>query len=250
MPYLNTNTDIIVAVAFGIFFLCGWMKGFLRSLAGPLSLVVGSLAGIAYYRQTQNIALALTISTVGPFFLNFALSFFLKTWRKTINKDQDLSLISHILGGCFTTLWSGTIFILFFILLTLIPGQLSWLKNIQNDIHNSAIYNLINTLSEDRLSSAHVSIENITELAKNPSKFEEFADAEKFDELMDNPTFSDLFSDEETLQQIENKNISELLTNPKMQSLLEDKNLLQKIMEFQQDIIKKGFKSNLQSNIE
>jgi len=49
------TTDYIVLGALLLFFINGWRKGVLKTLLAPISMIIGCLGALLYYRQTHNI---------------------------------------------------------------------------------------------------------------------------------------------------------------------------------------------------
>ncbi len=222
-------TDYITLGAFLYFFFNGWRKGFLKTLLGPISLIVGCLIGYSHYQKTQNIGAALAICIISPFIFTFLASIILKLWNKTVNSDIPPSTVSRLSGSAFSLLWGGGYLVIMMVLIAVSPLKFGWLETAQNNVLASRSYALITERFGDKIPSGFLDIKKVTAVLQNPAKLEAFESSPEFKALRSDARLKELFSDKKTAEQIVNKDYGGLLSNPKMQAVFKDKELLQKL---------------------
>lgn len=230
-------TDYIALGALFYFFLNGWHKGILRTLLGPISFVIGCSIAFIYYHQTRNIATSLLICALSPFALKILISLILKIWGKFTDKDTLLSVPSKLLGSIFSVLWSGSYLGLLIILIGLIPLQSGWFEKIQNDVIASKSHGIIHQLIGNKVPIASGSVKNLTAIFEDPAKLQRLRSTKEFKTFMEDDDLKKIFSDEETIEQIGNKEYGKLLANPKIQSVFQNEQLLKKIFALNKKII-------------
>jgi len=233
-------TDTIMLAALLLFFIKGWHKGALKTLLGPIALIVGCLIAFKYYQQTHNIAISLSIGIFSPFALRILASLILKLFNKAVNKNESLSLSSKVFGSVFGVLWSGSYLVMTLILIGLIPLKVTWFEKIQNDVIASKSYTTINQFMDKNTPSISGSINTITALIENPAKIQKFRSSKEFETLIEDDTFQEIFSDEELAEQIQNKDYGKLLANPKIQSIMQDEQLLEKMFALNKKIMEES----------
>ena len=226
---MHNITDYITLGAFLYFFFNGWRKGFLKTLLGPISLIAGCLIGYGYYQRTQNIAIGLGICIIGPFIINILASILLKLWHKAVNSDVPPPTISRLLASAFSILWGGSYLVMMLILIAVSPLKFGWFEKAQKDVLESRSYAFINARLGDRIPSGLLDIKKVTDILQDPAKFEKFESTQEFKALREDTRLKELLSDEETAEQIRNKDYGKLLSNHKMQAVFQDKELLKKM---------------------
>ncbi len=222
-------TDYITIAAFLYFFFNGWRKGFLKTLLGPLSLIIGCFAGFAYYQKTQNMAMSLGISILGPFAINILASIVLRLWHKAVNGDIPLSPINRISASALSILWGGSYLALMLLLIGITPLKISWFEKMQNDVLASKSYAFIDRQIGNKMPDTILDVKKITGLLKDPEKLEKFQSTEEFKALSSDELLKDILSDEETAEQIKSQDYGALLANPKIQEVFQNEELLKKI---------------------
>lgn len=233
-------TDLIVAIALICFLSTGWEKGFLRSILGPVSLVIACIFAYFYYLETEDLIMALLISIIGPFILNFLASSILKLWNKATKEEKPPFSFGSFLGAVFSAFWSGSILILTIIFLAIIPSNNRFYVEIRNDIIKSHTFTFVNKIAGDKIPIAIFDFQATIEAFQDPEKLEELESSQAYQDIVNNKNIKALLSDETTLEQIQNKDIGQLLKNPNMQAILKDKELLKKFLELNKEILKKN----------
>jgi len=247
---MNT-TDLIIA-AFGILFIIsGWSKGIVRSLLGPAALVLATAAAFIYYQKTHNILISCVIGIFGPLVLGWALSLFLAVWNNIFNSDAkgEPMLPSRILGSVFHLLWGGTFVVLTVVLLLMIPEKyitIPGLARAQNNIRTSTIYSYSKIFWPSSMISLN-SVENGLSILDNPEKIEKLQASPEFQSLQQEPKIQEILADEETLRQIQDKDLGKLLSNPKIMALIRDKELMEKFLDLNKRLIMEGQKETSSS---
>lgn len=140
---MNT-VDLIILVISLFYFIRGWTKGFLRTIFGPISLIIGSIMSYIYFKQSGNIFVSILIGLMGPFVLNLGLSLLIKIWRKVTDEDNDAFTIGRLLGGICGFIWGFSLTTLIIVLIGLAPLQNSGLKSVQDQVKQSRYYSLLN----------------------------------------------------------------------------------------------------------
>ena len=243
-------TDYIMLGALLYFFIKGWHKGALKTLLGPIALIVGCVIAFLYYRQTQNIPISLSICFLSPFALRIVASLALKFWDKTVNKETSLSIPSRVLGSIFGVLWSGSYLVMMLILIGFIPLHVSWFEKIRNDVAASKSYDAIYQFMDKKTPSIASNINKITAIIENPAILRQFQSTKEFETLIEDDTLQEIFSDEELAEQIQNKDYGKILANPKIQSIMQDEQLLEKMFALNKKIMEESFDDELSAGRE
>ena len=165
-------TDYITAAILLYLFYKGWRKGFLKTLLGPISLVIGCIMAFVYYQRTHNITTSLLICFFSPFVLKFLASIFLKLWHKAVNNNDPLSTSSRLMGSGISILWGGSYFVILYIMIAMVPLRIPWFEKIQSDVTSSHSYAFIEHWVINKIPGASLDIKKITELLEDPSKLE------------------------------------------------------------------------------
>jgi len=243
---LNTMiTDYIMIGVLLYFFFNGWRKGFFRALLGPISLIIGCLIAFIYYQRTQNLAISLFICALSPFVLKILFSLILKLWNKATNKGAPPSISSKLLGSTFSVLWGGSYLAILVILIGLIPVHPAWFEKIQNDVIVSKSYHAIYHFIENKVPAASGNIKKLAAIFENPAKLQQFQSTKEFETLMEDDNLKEIFSDEETAEQIRNKEYGKLMANPKIQSVFQNEQLLKKMFALNKKIMEASLDDEL-----
>lgn len=233
---MNT-VDLIILIVGLFYFIRGWMKGFLRTIFGPISLIIGGIASYVYFKQSGNIFVSILIGLVLPFILNFGLSFLLNIWRKATDEDDSFT-IGRLLGGIFSCIWGTSLATLIVILIVLTPPQISWLKKLQNQIKQSQYYSFLNQYITLEKTDDQIGLNTLQKILNDPVKIQRFQETETFRELVNDEKLKKIFADQETLNNLKNNNIGALLKNPEFLKLISDEEFRTKILSAYQEILK------------
>lgn len=233
-------TDTVVLILLGYLFYAGWSKGFLRTLLGPLSLILACMAGFSYYQHTRSLVPSLMIGILGPFILNILFSFSINVWHTTVNQGTPPSTLSRVLGCGFSLLWGGSYLILVLISIMIIPADFSWLKAMREDLRHSQTHAVLSRWIAEKTPLKTMDIPKITAMLQDPVHRPQIESLEEYKSLMEEDALKEVFSDEETLRQIQEKNIAELLANPKIQAALQNEEIVKKLLDLNVKIIQQS----------
>ena len=128
-------TDLVTLILSFIFLIRGAIRGFLRSLLVPFSIVVATVISVIYYQMTNEIVICLLIGLFGPMILHHFLRFFLKNFSKATNTEVKPSFLSRLGGSALTFCW-GWVFIIFtLVLIAVLPAWGKVLTAVRNDVY-------------------------------------------------------------------------------------------------------------------
>ena len=232
--------DTVILILFLYFFYSGWCKGLLLTILGPILLVFCSIASYVYYVKTGNIIASLLISIIGPFTLNIAFSFLIRLSRTATKDDQPTFSLGKFFGGCLSLSWGGIVVLLILFLVMILPGDFQWLNNIQAAVAESRSYKMIGVLTNNKAPAEAFNFNKLKETLTDPKRMKKVESTQEFKDFIDDPLIHELFSDDETNRQIQERSISELLSNPKIQSILQDEEALKKYIALYQTILEAG----------
>jgi uncharacterized membrane protein required for colicin V production len=227
-----TLTDLITSLLSIYLIALGASRGFLRSLLGPVSLVVGTVVSIVYYNCTKQLIVSLIIGLAGPFILLLILKFLLRTWVSVTKSTDKPDFLSRT-GGLVLTLFWGWVFVVFtLILLAAFPPLNEPLKFIHHDVTSSVSYSVAKPLediffqSPQKIPAAGPVRAHAAGSAANPS-----GEAKS---LADDPRFQKVLQDPEVQKEIREHDYVKLMQNPKMlaltQQIMNDPAAMKKVL--------------------
>jgi uncharacterized membrane protein required for colicin V production len=223
-------TDIIVLFIIVFFIYRGWQKGFLRTILGPLSLVLCTFGAYVYYYKTKNIPFSLLIAFIGPIGLTIFVGLSLTIWRRFFNKEGKISHLSRILGSFLNLLWSGSILVGVLTLLLFIPQKMPFFRTTQKDFHKSITYKYLNNFFQKRIPSLANIEQRINVLSLDPQQQPKEV-SDKLNELRQDERIQSILSDPVIANQIEKRDISQLISNPKILAIAQDEDLMMKFLD-------------------
>ncbi|MBI5150047.1 MAG: hypothetical protein HZA28_04665 [Candidatus Omnitrophica bacterium] len=221
-------------------FVRGWCKGLLRTLVGPISLLLSCVVAVLYYLHTPNMLMAFVITIAGPILLNILFSFALNVWQNTAGASRALSLESRILGGGLAALWSGIHILFILVLIVIIPINAPWLKGIQENVLSSRTYSLVDSWVKRLRPAKPMDLHGISRSMQDPARQERIQSLDEYKAVMEDETLREILTDKEFVEAARNKDFSKLMTNPKMQAIFQDKKLLQKILDLNLKIMEQS----------
>jgi uncharacterized membrane protein required for colicin V production len=204
-----TITDSIVFCLTIFFIIRGASRGFMKSLLGPISIIVATALSILYYNVTKNMMISLLIGVFGPFLLSFILQFLLQSWAVFTNTQIKPNFLSRLSGSIITLAW-GWVFIIFtLILLSLLPIWNKSLKALHKDVLGSASYSFAKPLGDIFFIPPKQSTEATPTVATNTD----------VKSLADDPRFQKILQDPDIQAEINAHDFVKLMSNPKMMEL-------------------------------
>ena len=237
---MSSMTDSIILALTLFFSYRGWSQGLLRTLIGPIALLLGCIMAVIHYSQNHNIIMAFAISVVAPMLLNLSLSFVLTIWNKTINTDKTISPASRAWGAGLCALWGGINLLLVIVLIALIPSNAPWIENARRDIFNSRTYSLLGRWTKHLVPQKSLDIRSVSQILQNPNQMQNLQSSEEYKAVREDKSIQDILKDEEMMRDIQEKNFAKLLANPKMQALIKDPELVKKILDMNVKIMEQN----------
>ena len=217
-------TDIITFFLSILFLVRGALRGFMKSLMVPLSIIIATFISIIYYQITKEIIVSLILGLFGPFFLHLLFKFLLKTFAKATNTEIKPTFLSRLGGAILTLIW-GWVFIIFaLILLAVLPPWGNTLIAVHNDVTKSASYQLAKPWGESLFTPPPKNVAAVTSaVSTNDAK-----------SLAEDPRFQKILQDPDIQKEIEAHDIVKLMANPKMidltQQIMSDPATMKKIL--------------------
>lgn len=228
---LSSVTDSVVLALTLYFLYRGWSQGLLRTLVGPIALLLGCVIAAIYYAQSHNIIMAFALSLVVPVILNIVFSLTLTIWQKTVNADSPVSPASRAWGAGLCALWGDINLLLIIVLIALIPSNASWIENIRRDIFSSATYSIVDQWTKHLVPKKSIDIRAASQVLKDPGQMQRLQSSAEYKAVWEDKTIQTLLTDEEIMKDIQDKNFAKLMANPKMQALVKDPQLVKKILD-------------------
>ncbi|HLD70212.1 MAG TPA: CvpA family protein [Candidatus Omnitrophota bacterium] len=239
-----TITDYIVLIVVGLSTLNGWRRGFLRSILGPLALILCSFFSLIYFQITHNLFLTLLFGILGPILLNILFALLLGSGKKTTPENQSISSISRILGALFNFSWNTGLLILFLVWILIIPANVFGLAKIHSDINRSLTISLLNKLLPDRLPMVE-RFQNTWNVLNDPKKRGAIESSLEYKAIAQDQKIQNILADQNLIEQIRRGEIAKVLSNPKIREISQDKELIKKFLDLESSILRKESPKNL-----
>ena len=233
-----TITDYIVLIVVSLSTFNGWRRGFLRSLLGPLSLVLCSVLSFVYFQKTHNLFWSLLLCVLGPLLLNILLPLLLKIGQKTAPEDKSISSSSRILGALFNLSWNTGTLILFLVWILMLPANVFGLAKIHSDINGSMTISLLNQLLPNYLPLVD-HFQNTWRVLNDPKERKMIESSPEYTALSQDEKIQGILADQDLIDQIRRGEMAKILSNPKIQEIFQDKELIKKFLALENSILRK-----------
>lgn len=243
---LLTTTDYIVLIVVGLSALHGWSQGFLRSILGPVALVLCSFLAFLYFQTTHNLFGALLFGTLGPILLNVLFALLLGG-KKTNPDDQPISSNSRALGALFNLSWNTGLLILFLFCILLIPANAFGLTKIHSDINRSATISLLNKLLPKHLPPVE-HFQKTLNVLKDPKERGAIESSAEYKAIAQDQKIKNILTDQNLIEQIRRGEMAKVLSNPKIQELSHDKELIKKFLDLESSVLQKQLPQNIRND--
>ena len=183
---MHSTTDYIVFGLLLFYFFRGYSLGLLRTLLGPISLFLGTVASFIYYIKTSNVLISLVIGIVGPVAINILLSLILKFSKKISPDQKSFFSLRRLLAGLINASWYGAIIAITLVLLVIIPYPVKWFQRTQDDIVSSISYRVLYQLFPKNMITAKKQIDMSLKLLHDPSVAEKIENTQEYRDFIDN----------------------------------------------------------------
>lgn len=241
---MSPVVDCAVLFLLLYFLLDGLHRGFAHILIGPLSLGIGVLASLFYFRQTHNIIHCFLIMIAGPVLTAILLSLLLSLWHKKVNRVEGVPFLSRLAGGIFNLGWGILLASLFLTFIAIMPPEVLPVQGLQKGVVDSYAYKLVNLFIKDKIPYVN-NVEILLQETRNPQKMAAIQVTPEFKTFYSDEKIQEVLSDEETVREIRTKDFTKLMTNPKIQALFQDEALLKKILDLNTQMGNQAPQNNL-----
>lgn len=228
------QTDSLILASFVVFFWMGWRRGLIRTVFGPIAFIIASVISYQYFIKTNDLIASLVIATIGPFVLNLILRFVIKI-SSAADKKNDSFPLGRWIGGFLSMFWEGSLVILTIFLIAMLP-PLPGITKIRNNILESQTCRFIQKQVDKIIPTSSFDIKNVIEKSQDPEVAKAVQESQEYADLMNDPRMKRLFSDEELMKQIENRDIGKLINTPIFKEILQDPELIKKFLAINQKI--------------
>ena len=236
---MHNTIDLIVIVLVLYYLYRGWTKGFVGSLIGPISLLLGAGISYMYFRQSHNMMVAGIISFFCPILIHVTLSVVTNVSTYGHRKPEP-SVISSLFGAVISLGWSGGILVLLMLMINVLPPQLPSIAAIQERLALTKSYQLVNHVTGSFSIYSSMPIQTFMAVLENPEQLAAVQSSAEYQSFVNDDRIKALMSDPEIQSAVEDRNIGKMLADKRMIDLLQDEDLLSKIFAVQGLIIQQG----------
>jgi len=228
---MYTTTDLVVLLLLIFFTYRGWRKGLLRSLIGPVSLVICGMIAMIHYDLNKNLVTSLTIAIIGSVVLSIVAMIVLSLMRLTVDKEYRDYIFwgSRLLGSIFNLIWKGAIISSILLSLAMLPTHIFGLHKLHTDVVESVSYSVAHRLIS-KIKPAKEAAETL-DLLNDSHYLDKLSSTDEYEKLMKDEKIQELRNDPEVAEMMDNKDIAGLMSNPKIIELLQDDEFMLKINE-------------------
>jgi hypothetical protein len=222
-------TDIIVIVLLVILAANGAYQGLLRSLVGPVALLISLLLSVFVYFSTKSFSASFLTAVLGPFFFAWIIVSALKRWLNS-EESPRLSIVSRVGGQVVNVVWGSIVIFLTIAFLAFFPFNRFDLPGVSKDIHRSFCYRLIEPMFinkalnyEKPLNPADCEAGLCSASEKD---LEALAADPQIQAILNDPRVQRLYNDPAAQIAIKNKDYRAILDNPAIRELSQDPRFL------------------------
>ncbi len=224
------QTDVVTVIIISLMVLRGASQGFVRSISGPLCLIIGAIAGYCALLATHNFYIVLLIALAAPFLLGWMINSMLYIWAG--DQPPKISLFSRLAGALVNLAWVGTLLAFTILVVTTFRLQDERLESLRQIMKSSITCRL---LEKELLGIAEASPRGsscpTSECAMDPADAEALSNDETFRTLMANERLQKVIYDPVLREAIDKKDIAKFFTNPTVADMFLDIKLLGKIIK-------------------
>lgn len=236
--------DKIIIALLCLFFLSGWMRGFLKSLIGPISFLFCFISAVIFYDLNRNILMATFIATIGTIALTITLNVLLMASLATVNKEfrGKAFLVSRILGSIINILWQGNIMFMAIILLSALPIRNEKFEILQNQAAESRIlahYYQKVIYPDNRLTAITMSLA----MMRDPQRMQIITNTPEFATFYADPKVQKFINDPQVMEAMAAQNSLALIQSPSLRELVTDDTAMYQFTRLATTIYRRNLKS-------
>ncbi len=221
------NIDIIAITLLTLYFVGGWHFALFRSLIGPGSFLLSYTIAVINYDLMSNPIIATIVCVTGTVGLTIALNILFIAAQMSVDKKyRNYTLwINRLAGGLISVAWNGLLTVMAVIIFMILPDNGGPVSKIQTEINTSWSYGYANAFIVPRVPKLNTLALGLL-VFKDPSHFAAVADTNEYHDFFNNPRLQAILTDNETLDQIEQRDILRLMKNPKVHAAINDTGLI------------------------
>jgi hypothetical protein len=225
-------TDIAVITILVILAANGAYQGFVRSLIGPVALVLSLVVSGFVYLATKSFSLSFLIGIIGPFFFAWVITAGLSKFIHPADVPQ-LTMISRVMGQLVNLAWGSVVMGFLVAFLAMFPFEQYQLYGVSKDVRQSYSYRVVlPVLSGGRIQPPPAQTNcSLGVCSASPDDLQALADDKEIQEIMNDPRMQALINDPAVQKAAETQNVQALLRNPSIQALTQDPAFLFKVMK-------------------
>lgn len=213
--------DKIIIGLLCLFFLSGWLRGFLKALIGPISFLLCFIAAVFFYDLNRNILMAIVIATVGTLALTITWNIILIIGLSMIDKEfrGKLFPVSRILGSALNLFWQGNIMFAFLVLLFSLPIQNEKFETLQNQVPGSQMI----AFYYDKVINRDVRLQAIVAsfaMLRDPQQIKFIVKTKEYKTFLADPILQKFINDPIVIDALEAKDSWELLKSDSLRELV------------------------------
>ena len=213
--------DKIIWVFLAVFFLSGWLRGFLKSLIGPIAFFCCIIAAVIFYDLNHNVLMAAVITFAGTIALSLFLSVLLSVTMHAINKEYrgKVFLLSRILGATVNVAWQANILFIGLIIFSIIPLQKGTLTKLQQQVPDSTMMEYYRTKIVDK-DTRYKALIATMEVVKEPKEMQAIQQTRRYIAFQEDPNVQAFAADPDAILALQENNTIKLLQTPSLKKLV------------------------------
>ena len=225
-----TWTDISVFLLLTFLTANGAYQGFLRSLFGPISFVLGTATAYAVFFTTRNIIAAAFAVILAPVFFTWAFNVIIRIWNGDVTPK--FTFLSRFAGAAMNLVWNGTFIGLTMLFLAILPLKDSRLNAVRLDMKASLTYHLLEQATGGNKKPPAPPVDCPSgACSMNKADLDALATDKELVDIQNDERVKNLVNDPALREAIEKKDFPKLFANPTIISLLQDPQFITKILK-------------------
>jgi hypothetical protein len=229
-----TITDMTVIVLLVILAANGAYQGLLRSLVGPVALIISLILTGFVYLSTKSFSATFLTAILSPFFFAWIIVSALKKWLNSEEAPR-LSIVSRVGGQIVNVVWGSIVIFVTIAFLAFFPFNRFDLAGVSKDVHRSVSFRLIEPMFIDKALHYEPRPDPATCEAGLCSTSEQdlqaLASDPQIQAIMNDPRVQRLQNDPDAQKAMENRDYGALVNNPTIRELTMDPQFLIKALK-------------------
>jgi hypothetical protein len=220
-----TFTDVAVIVFLVILAANGAYQGLLRSLVGPVSLLLSLATSVVVYFVTKSFSATFLTTVLSPLFYGWAIVVLIKKFLNP-NESPELSMVSRVMGQVVNLVWGSLLVFVAVAFLAFFPFDRFDLAGVSKDVRRSFTYRLVEPVFLNKLiakATAPAPLTCAADLCSAPeADLQTLSNDPDIQTIMNDPRIQKMMDDPAAQKAIEAQDFSAILGNPAVQELTQD----------------------------